>query len=206
MGGRTVQHIKRILVPVDLSPCSRSALEYALFLADRLEVEPPEIIVLHAWLTHAWEPPPVGLPWVRPGHAEMAAEKAVEMFVAELDAPPEIPIRLHLEHGHACRRHHRPRQGVRPHRHGDAWTHRAPPPPARQRRREDCPACAVSGGDGARAVPAAGDAADHGTHPTARSGRMKDLVRQTNVQHRWTLSEARLTFGPPGTTSGSRRS
>ena len=96
-----MQPIKRILVPVDMSPCSQAALEYAVFLADRLEVEPPEVIVLHAWLTHAWEPPPVGLPWVRPGHAEMAAERAVEMFVADVGPPASIPIRIHLEHGHA---------------------------------------------------------------------------------------------------------
>lgn len=41
--------VKRILVPVDFSPCSKAALEHASFLAHRLGAE---LEVLHVW-----EPP-----------------------------------------------------------------------------------------------------------------------------------------------------
>lgn len=41
--------VKKILVPVDFSPCSKAALEHATFLASRLGAE---IEVLHVW-----EPP-----------------------------------------------------------------------------------------------------------------------------------------------------
>jgi universal stress protein A len=43
------QHIHRILVPIDFSPCSTAAFEYALGLAGPLGAE---VVALHAW-----EPP-----------------------------------------------------------------------------------------------------------------------------------------------------
>jgi nucleotide-binding universal stress UspA family protein len=38
--------VRRILAPVDFSPCSKKALEYATFLADKLGAS---VDVLHAW-------------------------------------------------------------------------------------------------------------------------------------------------------------
>ena len=52
--------LTRILVPVDFSPCSQAALEYATFLAQPYGAS---IDVLHAWqpTVHTWEPLAGGL-------------------------------------------------------------------------------------------------------------------------------------------------
>jgi universal stress protein A len=77
------QTFKRILVPVDFSPCSRLALERAADLAKSLDATID--------LLHVWQPPPVVAPEAmigasteNPGLVQMAkqqAETAMEHFL-----------------------------------------------------------------------------------------------------------------------------
>ena len=66
---------KRILVPVDFSPCSRLALEHAAVLANRLDASID--------LFHVWQPPPVVAPEAmigtgsnNPGLVQIAKQQA----------------------------------------------------------------------------------------------------------------------------------
>jgi len=66
---------KRILVPVDFSPCSRLALEHAAVLANRLDAAID--------LFHVWQPPPVVTPETmigtgsnNPGLVQIAKQQA----------------------------------------------------------------------------------------------------------------------------------
>jgi universal stress protein A len=89
----------RILVPVDFSPCSRSALEHAVHLAQKLGAE---IEVLHVW-----EPPRYVIPEVTvqmPGEpqrtlmefARSEAGKEMEGFLADFEGEgqPRVSGRL----------------------------------------------------------------------------------------------------------------
>jgi nucleotide-binding universal stress UspA family protein len=92
--------IRRILVPVDFSGCSRSALEYATFLARRFGAE---IDVLHAW-----EPPtPLVGPFF-PADVELArlalferSDRGRDMkaFLSFVEGRGDVRVRGRLEAG-----------------------------------------------------------------------------------------------------------
>ena len=97
---------RSILVPVDFSPCSKAALQYATRIAERLDAT---IEVLHVW-----EPPiPLGL---GPGEAllqvttdeglsifELArdhAQKELDQLIAEIPSRSSVKLSGRLEVGH----------------------------------------------------------------------------------------------------------
>jgi nucleotide-binding universal stress UspA family protein len=79
--------IRRILVPVDFSPASRAALEYAVFLARRFDAG---VEVLHVWEPPLYVGPEITI--TAPGRAVTLAEfarteasRGMEEFLASLD-------------------------------------------------------------------------------------------------------------------------
>ncbi len=93
--------ISRILTPVDYSPCSRAALEHALFFAARFGAK---IDVMHVWDV----PPSVrGDMLVVSDGAEQSmqnvlqhgANKEMNEFLANLSAENRARIAIRVEHG-----------------------------------------------------------------------------------------------------------
>lgn len=89
-------HIERILVPVDLSPCSRMALDYAVFLADEFGAS---VDVLHVWQP-AESRRVVDVPEPAPS---LAADDLRE-FVAGAQQPKRATLRQRIELGHPWKR------------------------------------------------------------------------------------------------------
>jgi nucleotide-binding universal stress UspA family protein len=85
--------LKRILVPVDFSPCSQAAIDYAALLAERFGAS---IEVLHVW-----HPPRAAedddTPLTR--FAQSDAGEAMTRFLAELEARGVPEARGRLERG-----------------------------------------------------------------------------------------------------------
>jgi nucleotide-binding universal stress UspA family protein len=81
----------RILVPVDFSPCSATALEYAAHMAERLDAT---IDVLHVWqapqlVVSDGSMPPLAV------FAHTQAGQAMKSFLQELEARGVKPERVH---------------------------------------------------------------------------------------------------------------
>lgn len=93
---------KRILVPVDLSPCSRTALNYAIALARPLGAS---IDVLNTFETPPMVAPDlvINVPGQTPQTVDawVAAEakKGLDTFLAEIFKPEGLVIRSHTEPG-----------------------------------------------------------------------------------------------------------
>ncbi len=89
--------ITRILVPIDFSPSSRAAFEYATFLAGRLGAR---VEVLHVWEPPGYVGPdalallPVapGQPGWRETRDEVSRE--VEQFIGKSERPSELDVRV----------------------------------------------------------------------------------------------------------------
>ena len=92
--------IAHILVPVDFSPCSKAALEYAGALADRLEAA---VDVLHVWSIPAMVMPEllVLVPGGQPESLQQFAEKQVGKHLDELvgSVTTKTPVRRRVELG-----------------------------------------------------------------------------------------------------------
>ncbi|HEX4335128.1 MAG TPA: universal stress protein [Polyangiaceae bacterium] len=79
---------QKILVPVDYSPSSRLALEWALSLADRLD---STVHVLHTWEVPAYLRPDLTV-WsgevseTLADHTRVEAEKGMRLFLADANA------------------------------------------------------------------------------------------------------------------------
>jgi nucleotide-binding universal stress UspA family protein len=77
--------LSKILVPVDFSPSSKAALEYAVFLSEKTGAE---IQVLHAWEVPAYLRPDLTV-WsgevsaTLADHAKQEAEKAMHAFLSD---------------------------------------------------------------------------------------------------------------------------
>ena len=92
--------LNRILVPVDFSPCSRAALDYAAFLGERFGAA---IDVLHVWQPprSVWEP----LYTMEVSHHRLAhfesteAGREMKEFLAHLEDQTHIKVRGRLETG-----------------------------------------------------------------------------------------------------------
>jgi nucleotide-binding universal stress UspA family protein len=89
--------LKRILVPVDFSPCSRAAVEYALFLAERFDAT---VDVLHVWQEPqtVWEP----MSMVPPKFNVFAGTRAsaeMKAFLSEIEETMEGIVHGRLECG-----------------------------------------------------------------------------------------------------------
>jgi nucleotide-binding universal stress UspA family protein len=94
--------IRRILVPVDFSACSRAALDYAAFLGERFGAA---IDVLHVWEPPGYVGPEVminvpgrtGLPLVE--FARTEAGREMEKFLAALEERKIVEVNGRLETG-----------------------------------------------------------------------------------------------------------
>lgn len=75
--------IRRILVPVDFSPCSRSALEYAAMLATRFGAS---IDVLHVWEPPAYVPIDTALATIGTGPPQTLVQIAHAEATEDLQA------------------------------------------------------------------------------------------------------------------------
>jgi universal stress protein A len=94
-------NISRILTPVDYSPCSRAALEHALFFATRFGAK---IDVLHVWDV----PPSVradtlvvsdGAEQSMQNVLSRGANKEMTQFLADLSAENRARVAIRVEHG-----------------------------------------------------------------------------------------------------------
>lgn len=89
-------NLKKILVPVDFSPSSRRALEYALALAERFQ---GKVEVLHCWEVPAYLRPDLTV-WsgevsvTLADHARREAEKGMQEFLADLKATGSVTSRV----------------------------------------------------------------------------------------------------------------
>ena len=85
---------RKILVPVDYSPSSRLALEWALSLSDRLG---SSVHVLHAWEVPAYLRPDLTV-WsgevseTLADHTRMEAEKGMREFLADVKATERATV------------------------------------------------------------------------------------------------------------------
>lgn len=68
-----VKPIRRILVPVDFSPCSRAALEYAVMLAVRMDAA---VDVLHVWEPPSYVPIDTALATIGTGSPQSLVQMA----------------------------------------------------------------------------------------------------------------------------------
>lgn len=89
-----MSQIRKILVPVDFSPASRAALQYALFLRERLAAS---VLVLHAWELPAYLRPDLTV-WAGDvslsmgQHAKDQAEASMNKLLAEVGIMPGGPV------------------------------------------------------------------------------------------------------------------
>lgn len=87
-------NLKRILVPVDFSPSSRLALDYALALAERFQAS---VDVLHCWEVPAYLRPDLTV-WsgevsvTLADHARREAEKGMQEFLADAKSKGSLPV------------------------------------------------------------------------------------------------------------------
>jgi universal stress protein A len=97
--------LRRILVPVDFSECSKAALEYAARLTERLDAP---LDVLHVWESPSHFAPGLGEIIVRqPGDEGMPladfvrdrASKDMDQLVAELGRQSSVKVQIRLETG-----------------------------------------------------------------------------------------------------------
>lgn len=96
--------IKRILVPVDFSECSRAALQYALELAAHYDAL---VDVLHAWQAPAYVSPYMAVRLTKSGKASetleiLAFKQASEQmnsFVDGMKLPPGVKVGVRIELG-----------------------------------------------------------------------------------------------------------
>lgn len=78
----------RILVPVDFSPCSRAALDYAVFLSERIGAT---IDVLHVWEPPQHAAPEMFVLWHQDSHltlsefAESEAAQEMDRFLSSVE-------------------------------------------------------------------------------------------------------------------------
>jgi nucleotide-binding universal stress UspA family protein len=98
-------NIKRILVPVDFSPCSMSALRYACQLGELLGAT---IDVVHVWAAPSYIGPHMALEATEgPGptlwqYARVGAARDMEQFIADFQRSCPVKIRMRLERGDPC--------------------------------------------------------------------------------------------------------
>ena len=91
---------KRILVPVDFSPCSRAALEYSYLLAEQFAAT---LDVVHSWAAPQYIGPDMAI-FGEPGatlweYARAAASKEMEQFLAPFQERARVKIDSRLEQG-----------------------------------------------------------------------------------------------------------
>jgi universal stress protein A len=98
-----MREIRKLLVPVDFSSCSRTALEYAVSLAEKLGAE---IDVLHAWTAPAYVSPYVAVQVSTGGPSQTLetlareeAEKEMSQFLASVPKPGGKEIGVRIEYG-----------------------------------------------------------------------------------------------------------
>jgi nucleotide-binding universal stress UspA family protein len=96
----TDHNIRKILVPVDFSECSKEALEYAELIAERFGAS---LVVMHAWRL----PPELEIapPYLDMIPYERQMREEIEAKLSDLVSPlagrARIPIERRLEEGHA---------------------------------------------------------------------------------------------------------
>jgi len=94
--------LKRILVPVDFSPCARAALDYAYFLGEQLGAA---IEVIHVWHPPRYIGPDTALEvFAEPRntqweYARADVSKEMEQFLAEFQKRGRVQISFRLEQG-----------------------------------------------------------------------------------------------------------
>jgi nucleotide-binding universal stress UspA family protein len=92
--------LRRLLVPVDFSPCSRAALDYAAFLGQRWSAE---LDVLHVWSppTPTWEPAAFFVPSDESliAFERSSAGKAMKEFLRHIEQENRLLVRGRLESG-----------------------------------------------------------------------------------------------------------
>jgi nucleotide-binding universal stress UspA family protein len=95
--------IKKMLVPVDFSDCSRAALDYAIYFGNRLESASIDVL-------HVWRPPvfvdldtkvqgPEGREQTLAEFAGSRAGQAMKEFLAEIEAGGAFEVHGRLESG-----------------------------------------------------------------------------------------------------------
>lgn len=94
--------LQRILVPVDFSPSSRAALEYAYGLASRFG---SRVVVLHVWQPPYFASPDLMIARPDAAHTPILewmkdeSEKALAAFLDALAAPAGVKMERRLEPG-----------------------------------------------------------------------------------------------------------
>ncbi len=94
--------IKRILVPVDFSSCSRAALEHAVTLAEQFGAS---IDVLHVWPPPRYVGPDAVVEVFRKPHRTLAGEarasasKEMEQFLTPFQKKATVKFRPRIEYG-----------------------------------------------------------------------------------------------------------